>query len=449
MPFMKRKKVLFLIVLFTFFVLQLSEAQSLRFELPAHSGKTLYLTAYKGIRRDTLFSGQIDGKGNLIFAPAEDNPLSAGVVSLIIKPDINFDFIYSPLENMTLGCEGKYINAQNSQFTGSPENDFMETRFAEQAQRQAKLMFCEQGMRLYKENAGLHNILKNEKTSLEQQQASFETMLEMKSANLYSARLMIQKNLMNHIAYLEITNDSTEYARIRDYALSHWDSETLYRSGLWFSAINGMLKMYDKNSSFYNHFGKDMATLLQKTRSQEVFLELANNAATICSQFGWNTDEAALSKYLILSGRIINPKGKLKQMLTLNKLQPGMPAPKISKTNSAEINFTEEKKVLIAFYESDCSHCEKAMDQLVHYYPRLKERSFEIVSIAADADSTVFVNKSRNFPWQTKLCDFKGYEGDNFKNYGIIGVPTFYIVDKNWIIQGKYAGLEEIADAFE
>jgi len=441
---LKRNNILFL---FIYFALESAKAQSIHFELPAQKGKTLYLSATKGIRQDTLFSEQIDEKGNVIFKPTKDKPLSVGVVSLIIKPNIHFDFIYSPLENMTLHCESENINAQNTQFKNSLENNFIESRFAEQAQRQEKIMFCKQRMQRYRENDNEYGIIEKEKTSLEQQQLAFESMLERQSANLYSARLIKLKNLMsNYTGRLDAIKDSTEYVRIRKYLLSNLDAETLYRSGIWLPVINGMLRMYYKQAPFYGQFGNDMVKLLRKTRSQEVFLELASNAATICNQFGWNTDETALSKYLALSSRITSPKGILKQMLILNKLQPDMPAPKVLNIDNTKINFASKKKTLIVFYESDCSNCKNAMSQLVNNYSRLKEKSIKVISIAADTNVTIFQNTSRNFPWHIKLCDFKGFEGNNFKNYAIIGTPTFYLVDENGIIKGKFASYEEITN---
>ena len=121
-----------------------------------------------------------------------------------------------------------------------------------------------------------------------------------------------------------------------------------------------------------------------------------------------------------------------------------MPAPKIAGTNGSNLDFAKGKNTLVVFHESGCSNCENAINQLIGNYPVLKEKGIEVVSIAADHDKDIFGNTSRNFPWSTKLCDFKGFEGDNFNNYGIMGTPTFYLIDEKGIIQGKYASLEEI-----
>ena len=409
-------------------------SQTLQFDIPAQKGKTMYLLAYKGTKRDTVFTGKVDEKGKIQIK--NTTRLSSGVVTLFIKPDVSFDFIYSDKENATLHSEGEYIYAQNTHWHNSPENDFVETRFSEQAARQQKLMFAEEGMQLYKEGEKMYGDFKEEKETLLQQQSAFEQMLRSEASNLYSARLMLLQNLMNeYIGRLQIVSDTTEYRKIREHALENLDMETAYSSGMWFSVINGMLELYYHPSPFYGQFGADMVKLLERTTSQEVFLALANDAATICNQYSWNTDENALSEYLHRSGRITNPQGKLRQMLTLYKLQTGMPAPPIEGVN------LQGKKWLVVFYESGCNNCENEMQQLQGNYSVLQEKGYDVISIAADIDSVSYANNSRNLPWQTKLCDFKNFAGENFINYGILGTPTMYLIDENGIIRGKYARL--------
>jgi len=46
--------------------------------------------------------------------------------------------------------------------------------------------------------------------------------------------------------------------------------------------------------------------------------------------------------------------------------------------------------------------------------------------------------------WADKLCDYKGFDGDNFRNYGIVGTPTYILIDKERIIRGRYVQLREL-----
>ena len=434
------------VILLIGFGLLPASGQTIKFELPAQKGKTLYLIANKGILQDTIFSGQISEKGDLVFTPNKDKPLSSGVLLLLIQPDIKSILIYSSTENMTFHSEGENLNNQNLQIKNSPENDFIMASFPDQMRLQEKIMFCDQGERMYNENDNFFKALTKEKKSLEKQRIIFESMLQKQSTKLYSARLMQIHNLMNnYVNRLQITTDITEKVRIKDYVYSHLDVEALYSSGMWGNFINGILGLYHKESSFFGQFGNDMAKLLQRTESQEVFNALTNDAASICSQFGWNTDEIALSKYLIQSDRITNPQGLLRKMLMQYRFEPGMLAPKIKVKENQYIDF-QKSTTLIVFYETGCTICDNEMNQLTDNYKVLKEKGIEVVSIAADHDRDTFENSSKNFPWSEKLCDFNGFSGENFSNYAIIGAPTLYMIDKDGIILGKYASVSEIIE---
>ena len=69
--------------------------------------------------------------------------------------------------------------------------------------------------------------------------------------------------------------------------------------------------------------------------------------------------------------------------------------------------------------------------------------------ISADKDKNIFENTTQQFPWSNKYCDFAGFEGDNFKNYGVIGSPTIYLIDENKIIEGRYARLEDALASYK
>ena len=129
------------------------------------------------------------------------------------------------------------------------------------------------------------------------------------------------------------------------------------------------------------------------------------------------------------------------------RFEPGMPAPKILNNDNKYIDF-QKNKTLVVFYESGCTMCDNELEQLADNYIKLKEKGIEVVSISADHTKTIFDNFSKNFPWPMRLCDFKGFEGENFSNYAIMGTPTYYMIDKEGIILGKYAGYKEIMSSF-
>jgi len=168
-----------------------------------------------------------------------------------------------------------------------------------------------------------------------------------------------------------------------------------------------------------------------------VYEQLAEALISICGTYGWDEQEEQLAYFLINEGRIKNPTGKLKQVMTLYKLAKGNKAPALSQGKLPKSN------TLLVFHESGCSSCVVQIQRIKENYALLKEKGYEVVSVSADIDLPIFEHTSENYPWKTKYCDGEGFAGKDFQNYGIIGTPTIFILNKKGIIQGRYARLED------
>ena len=180
-----------------------------------------------------------------------------------------------------------------------------------------------------------------------------------------------------------------------------------------------------------------MTRLLERADSDRIYTTLAENLFAICETMGWNDLEEQLAYYLINSGRIENPAGKLKLLMTVYKLKTGGEAPALTQ------GALPAGKVLLVFYETGCGNCTTEMQQLKDNYPLLKEKGYEVVSVSADVDKNIFENTAGSFPWKDKYCDLQGFQSPDFENFGIIGTPTFYVIE-NGIVQGRYARLEDM-----
>jgi hypothetical protein len=80
-------------------------------------------------------------------------------------------------------------------------------------------------------------------------------------------------------------------------------------------------------------------------------------------------------------------------------------------------------------------------------YAFLQQKGIRVITLSADESEEVFEYHSKNFPWKDKLCDYKGFGGENFLKYGIVGTPTFYFIAKDGTILGRYAILTEIIES--
>jgi peroxiredoxin len=131
---------------------------------------------------------------------------------------------------------------------------------------------------------------------------------------------------------------------------------------------------------------------------------------------------------------------KVKRMLGALSLNKGAQAPKIEGLSEPIAQPT-----IVVFFDSDCDHCRTEIDRLKEQYQEITKKGYRIITISGDMHSGNYQPYAATFPWKKtdQLCDFKGLEGTNFKNYGIVGTPMIFVIDKTGVISGKYAQLHE------
>ena len=418
--------------------LQLASAtafsQNISLVFPRNAGKSVKLFLKFGTQTDTVFVGRFDaaGKAQIALLPAYLN--YAGMAGLMLENKAGVDFILNG-ESPVIRCNEEFPNNNNIIFENSAENEHLQRWFIVQYARLQKLSLLNQALMLYQPTDSIVPVLIKEFNKLSSQQSDFEN--ELRQSPLYAAKFIRFYNYLNREISALPSADSNWRKNVRDYVRDSLDVNNLFSSGLWFGTLNGILALYDKNSPYYQDFIADMSKLLDRAADNRVFNNLAENLFSICETMGWNEQEDLLAYYLINSGRIKNPTGKLQMLMTIYKLGKGSAAPALSQAGKIR------KKTLLLFYETGCSNCENNMVKLKSYYSKIKEQGYQVISISADKDEQVYNKNASTLPWEGKYCDFKGFDGDDFKNYGIFGTPTIYLIDASGIIQGRYARLED------
>ena len=104
----------------------------------------------------------------------------------------------------------------------------------------------------------------------------------------------------------------------------------------------------------------------------------------------------------------------------------------------------KSKYSLLFFYQSECGHCKTAIEGLIENYQGLVQKGIKIISIAGDNDQENYKTSAAHFPWLEKYCDVNGMNGVNFKNYAVIGTPTFYLLNSKGIIIEKIATINQL-----
>lgn len=91
------------------------------------------------------------------------------------------------------------------------------------------------------------------------------------------------------------------------------------------------------------------------------------------------------------------------------------------------------KVVLLDFWASWCGPCRVANRELVKVYSKFKSKGLEILSVSIDEDKAKWKTaiKKDKITWLQVIDDGGGWDTRTAQNWGIMGLPTSYLIDKN------------------
>gem|GEM_PF-3112168 len=390
MLFMKLKYILFICVI-TLIPICL-DAQNIKISLPSEANKQYAFILNKGIKQDTIQKGVIPFTGGFeIHIPAIDS----GYVGMAFLGIQNAESI-----NMIVNHEDFTLRQENG-----------------------KLVFDDSA-----ENQYLYSLMQG-------------GVAPKQDTTLYASRFVDMIRFLKQLNRASDGIDLNEKAQVRRFAIYNLNLDELYTSSIWYNVIDGIVKLYSDQQAL----GKDMVILLNRIKSQEVFEHLSENLITITEQFGLDDAFDIIVPSIEQSGRIQTPQGDMYRAFALAKVRKGNEAPSL-KGLATSFKDAGVQKTLLMFYAPDCENCHTQLDQLIELYPDLKKQNVRIITISSATDQSELDKDNDRFPWadSDKLCDFKGFAGENFINYGIMATPSFFLLDANGRVIKRFALVSEI-----
>jgi len=262
-----------------------------------------------------------------------------------------------------------------------------------------------------------------------------------KNSPLYAATFLQLSQFANELGGYQ-QKQPAEIEILKQDAAKYINAD-LYHSSLWFYTLQSWTAMYRDVVKNEPAFVNDAITLLKKQYSAEVLNGLGNNLMEICEQNGWENSKMQIAFAIYQSGTLPNPTGTLAQVITGFAAVPGNKAPEINLPNGNKLSSLSASQYIILFYESGCGHCDEEIQWIKKNYSELTQKGIQIISVTSDTDERISKLTMDALPWTEKLCDLKGFEGEYFKKYGVIGTPTIFVLDKDKTITGKYAHLSD------
>jgi thiol-disulfide isomerase/thioredoxin len=127
----------------------------------------------------------------------------------------------------------------------------------------------------------------------------------------------------------------------------------------------------------------------------------------------------------------------------------GIQAPYFRITDSKNKILTKDsfkgKYLLLDFWASWCVPCRDENPNLVKAYKKFKSKKFEIISISSDMDKRNWENaiKKDKLTW-IQACDLQGPKSKIIQDFGVLVLPTNFLVDEEGRIIAKDLSGEEL-----
>lgn len=225
---------------------------------------------------------------------------------------------------------------------------------------------------------------------------------------------------------------------VRQFAVKNIDPDVMYYTKFWYYGIDYIMRV----SSGEENFGDNMVELLKKTRSQKVFEGFTQNMVDLTLQFGMDEAFDVIIPYIDQTNRIEDPQGNIYEAFVMAQIRKGVEAPKLEGIKNLDKN---AKYDLVVFHKPGCEHCAIEMQKVIESYDEITKYGAQIISISGAFSEPEFDEETKDYPWKSKNCDFKAYNGENFKNYGIMATPTFYLINpKTNIVIGRYSTVSKV-----
>jgi len=254
----------------------------------------------------------------------------------------------------------------------------------------------------------------------------------------------------------EDQNDHISY--FNEFVTHTLDFKDLYTSGHWDQVLQHWVMMNIRSEhgeqAFQDRLNKSMARmdrdnilaafaektvpLLVETGKDDLLPAFANN---LKNRPAVQTALSGSVKNMMASVKILtDKKGPDLMFQAPVRTQTGV----VNQNIFIETDNPDADHTILLFYQGECPLCEDALIDLANKYQQLEEQNVRVIAISADKTEQGFKKKLAYHQWPDNYCDFSGMAGENFTNYGVLGVPTLFLLDQKGVVLKKTAMVDEL-----
>lgn len=436
------------IALSLFFSIACLNAQELSLHFPHFAGQGYDFIILQGDKSDTIGRGAIPSDGRLVLRLPEEHKHYAGMARWMLKSGGGLDFVLNG-ETFSVECLSATPNESNIVYRGTRENEFLNANFREQERLMAQYEAMQLAVQAYPADAPLYRTFEAERGRVEKEYEAFQERLS--NTDLYAARFREIVNVTRGVGRTLGGDEARRAAETEDFISRRMSWPALYTSNHWGGVIYSWVQMHLYVIQSDSALLGSARHILSRLPDPVLYTSFCENMARYLVKNSKDSVLAALAPDIRRSGKLLHYDGLLSQF---NNVQVGEQAPDLL----LEGRFGEERAALqtvpaarlsakgtvLVFYQSGCGPCESTMEQLIAQYPALRSSGYRLITLSADTDRKLFEETAAAHPWADKYCDGKGFDGGNFRKYGVAGTPTLFVLDKSGKILTRAGGLPEI-----
>jgi peroxiredoxin len=456
------KQITFAIALIVIFMMSCSGvyAQAIQLHFPHFADHSYDWKIFQGKKQITVRSGEVASDGRVTLVMPEAYQDYRGMTRWMLKTRGGLDMIY--VGNVfSVECLSEHPNDKNIIYKGNPENDYLKDQHLSQQAILDKLGAVNHFLQVYPHKEDLYQTISNEQVHLRQQ---FEkAQAKRADSPLYAARFGEIVDFTKGVADKVYATPADHTGYFNDFVTHTLKFQDLYTSGHWEQILHQWLMMNIGSATGNAEFKHRLDVAIKRMVEDDILSGFAQKAVPLLVQKGKDDllpqMKAHLDKH---PGAKAGLSATVKRMLASIKILTGKKGPDLMfhapvRTKNGLVNTDilletdqlDADYTLLLFYQGECPLCEDALIDLANKYKWLTEHKVRVIAVSGDTTEQGFEKKLAYHQWPDNYCDLTGMSGMNFKNYGVLGVPTLFLLNREGIILEKTAMVNDVLKTLE
>jgi peroxiredoxin len=450
------------VALFFIFLLSASllQAAEIHLHFPHFSGHQYEWKIFQGQNQITAQSSIIPPDGQVTLIMPEVYKDYRGMTRWLLKKGGGLDMIYVG-NSFSVECLSEQPGPDNIIYTGNPENDYLKSQHGRQQTILDKLGAVNHLLQVYQPDEDLHKTPLVEQAHLRR---AFEQVQANRSESpLYAARFGEIVDFTRGIADKIYEDPDDHMAYFNDFVTHTLDFKDLYTSGHWDQVLHHWVMMNIRSDKGDQAFIVRLEAALTRMDRDDILAAFAEKATPLLVEKGKDDLLPVIAYHIEHRPAVLAVlTGSVKNMMASVKILTGQKAPDLvfhgpvrtqAGTSAQDILIEtgnlDAAYIILLFYQGECPLCEDALIDLANKYKGLAEQNVRVIAISADKTEQGFEKKLAYHQWPDNYCDYSGMAGKNFTNYGVLGVPTLFLLDQEGVVVKKTAMVDEVIQIIE